>query len=249
MAYGRSGGMTSCSASSFSSGMDTEVPPGPEIISKELPSLARRITDPISEVTTDPSGPLNSYGPSKLIPFSVMDAPLAKIFDPSAKMIPIPPGDFMDSMSLAPGGRLSSSVGRRVRVRMEFESTRGLPSVGTIDFVTEVLRERASKSRPETRTRIIPIADIRSKTAKTGRSFFIRIFAERFIESLCVVSDQTHRDCHRCNSLPAGRTSSIGGSRVEFSGSQATLARTMLLELIFPGRKSGLVIRRQAGTV
>ena len=36
----------------------------------------------------------------------------------------------------------------------------------------------------------------------------------------------------------------MGGSQNGFSGSQATLARTMFLELSFPGRRSGLVVER-----
>lgn len=85
----------------------------------------------------------------------------------------MPPGIFVDSMILEPAGRLSCSV----LVLGALKSFRSHSGVGTSDIVTESIGERVCKSRPETPTKINPIADIGSKTARIVRSLFIWILA------------------------------------------------------------------------
>ena len=116
-------------------------------------------------------GSLIWYGPLKLIPPAVTDAPLALIRNPFAKTTSMPPGIFVDSMILEPAGRLSRSVA----IPGAMASFRWLSSAGTIDLVTESIGRWACESRPETLKQICAMVHIRNKTAETARSPFIRM--------------------------------------------------------------------------
>jgi hypothetical protein len=147
---------------------------------KELPSCGRKKTDPASPKNHKlPFAAVNLNGPSKLIPLDVTDAPAALRCDPSAKMTSMPLRILFDSIIRAPGGRLSSSVGRLGRVLSVEVSVIELREVGTMALVGESFGGSTSKSRPDLLIRIIPIEDIRSSSAIARGSFFIWILAER----------------------------------------------------------------------